>query len=131
MFPQLASDRKAVFAGQPKIEQESGLIDRHQLHQRAIVVHRRDAIAVAAEVVGQHLRDVDFIFEEGDVEGVVHLLGLSSLLMTARGEFLLHIAFPLNAFFDAFDGNDPQHLWERDPSEPWGASISGTSRGAP
>lgn len=32
-------------------------------HQRATVVHRRDGIAIPTQIVGEHLRDVDFIFE--------------------------------------------------------------------
>lgn len=34
-----------------------------------------------------------------------------SQLARNTGAFLLLIAFPLNVFFDAFDGIDSKHLW--------------------
>ena len=73
MLTQLTCDREAVFARQPQVEQhQCRRIDRHQRHQRPAVMHRRDAIALATQVVREELRDVDFIVEDGDMQGRVH-----------------------------------------------------------
>ena len=62
--------RQRAKTGQPRIQQhESWRIDGHQFHQRATAVLRLDAIAVAAQVVHQQLRDVDFIVEDGFTRG--------------------------------------------------------------
>lgn len=72
VFAQLACNLEAVFTGQPQVKQDqSRRIERHQGHQRVTVVDRRDAIAVTTQVVRQQLRDVDFVVQDGDVEGLV------------------------------------------------------------
>ena len=54
VFAQLAGDRKAVFAGQPQVEQHQGRrIGAHHRHQQLAVVHPCDSKAVAVRVVRQ------------------------------------------------------------------------------
>ena len=70
VLAQLARDREAVLARQAEVEQhEGGRVGGHQRDQCATAVHLRDAVSVALQVAGQQLRDVDFVVEDGDVQG--------------------------------------------------------------
>ena len=70
VLAQLTRDREAVLAGQAEIQQdERRRIGRHQGEQRAPVVHLRDPVAVDLQIACKQLGDVDFVVENGDVQG--------------------------------------------------------------
>ena len=64
----LPGDGEAVLAWKAQIEQhQCRRIGWHALQQVATAVQLRDPIAVALQVVGLQLGDVDFVVDDGDV----------------------------------------------------------------
>ena len=65
--------REAVLAGQAQVEQhQRRRVVAHRVHQRRAAVQLRDPEAVALQVAGQQLGDVDFVVENGNMGQGTH-----------------------------------------------------------